>query len=109
VAAYVALARGEAALLAGQPGDAVEAARSGMRALEGSEDAGSEIPLLALAAEATAELAADAAARRDPALAKELAAGAADLAARARELARRSSTPSARALAARAEAEASRS
>ena len=108
LAAYVALAGGEAALLAGLPGDAVEAARSGVRALEGSEDAGSEIPLLALAAEATAELAADDAARRDPGLARELAAGATDLAARAAELAGRSSTPSARAFAARAAAEATR-
>ncbi len=108
LAAYVALAEGEAAMLAGRYTIAVEAAQAGLRALEGSEDAGSELALLAVSAEATAELAADAVARRDPALARELAAGADELATRALELARRSRTPTARALAARADAEAAR-
>ena len=108
LAAYVALAGGEAALLAGLPADAVESARSGMRVLEGSEDAGSEIPLLALAAEGSAELAVDAAARRDPGPARELADGATAFADRAAELAEQHPTPSARAFAARAAAEATR-
>ncbi len=108
LAAYVALANSEAALLSGLPAEAVEAAGVGMQALEGSDDAGSEIPLLAVAAEATAELAADAVAGREADRARTLAADAATLAGRARELAAVSPTRSALALAARAEAEAAR-
>ena len=108
LAAYVALANAEAALLSGLPAEALEAANAGRRALEGSDDAGSEIPLLAVAAEAAAEQAADATAQRDTERAAGLAAVAAELATRARALAARSPTPSARALADRAEAEAAR-
>ena len=108
LAAYVALANAEAALLSGLPAEALEAANAGRRALEGSDDAGSEIPLLAVAAEAAAEQAADATAQRDTARAAGLAEAAAELATRARALAARSPTPSARALADRAEAEAAR-
>ena len=108
LAAYVALANAEAALVSGLPADALEVATAGMRALEGSDDAGSEIPLLAVAAEASAELAADAGARRETGRARELAEDADVFGRRAVELASVSPTPSARAVASRAVAEAAR-
>ncbi len=105
VAAFVGLARAEAALVAGRPADAVAAATEGLAGVAGLDDVVWSAPLVGMGLRAAAESAEVARAGRDHAAPSETDPAVSDLAIRIPDLEARAVTRSSRAWLATARAE----